>query len=42
MHFELSSKKQQSLMSHECPPAVRSKLRDQRVRIWSVGEAVRI
>ena len=32
MHFELSSKKQQSLMSHECPPAVRSKLRDQRVR----------
>jgi len=34
-------------MSHECPPTVRSKLRDQRVRkharrIWSVGEAVRI
>ena len=33
-------------MSHECPPAVRSKLRDQRVRkharrIWSVDEAVR-
>ena len=33
-------------MSHECPQAVRSKLRDQRVRkharrIWSVGEAVR-
>ena len=35
-----------SLMSHECPPAVRSKLRDQRVRKharrdWSVDEAVR-
>jgi len=33
-------------MSHECPQAVRSKLRDQRVikharRTWSVGEAVR-
>jgi len=33
-------------MSHECPLAVRSKLRDKRVRkhtrrIWSVGEAVR-
>jgi len=32
-------------MWHECPQAVRSKLRDQRVRkharrIWSVGEAV--
>jgi len=37
----------ESLMSHECPPAVRSKLRDQRMskharRIWSVDEAVRI
>jgi len=33
-------------MSHECPPAVRPKLRDQRVRkharrTWSVGEVVR-
>ena len=32
-------------MSHECPPAVRSKLRDQRVRMhahqmWSVAHPV--
>jgi len=46
MSFELSSKNYNSLMCHECPSAVRSKLRDQRVRmharrICSADEAVR-